>query len=132
MHKNWLITHNNPKVNLQDYLEAWAKPADYVNGQLEKGTEGTVHIQAYISLPRSQRLSWLKKRDPQGHFSPVKRDNGASSYCLKEETRIEGPLEYGTKPVNRSSRTDWDKIRDLAKSGKLEDIPADIYVRCYN
>lgn len=74
----------------------------------------------------------MKKRDSQGHFKPVKRDNGASSYCLKEETRLEGPLEYGEKPVNRSSRTDWEKIRGLAKEGKLEEIPADIYVRCYN
>jgi hypothetical protein len=27
----------------------------------------------------------------------VTRDNGASAYCLKEESRVEGPWEIGSK-----------------------------------
>ena len=74
----------------------------------------------------------MKKHDPKAHFEPVKRDNGASAYCLKEETRVEGPWSFGTKPVDRASATDWQKIKDAAKAGQLEEIPPDIYVRCYN
>jgi len=33
-------------------------------------------------------ISALKKVDAHAHFEIVKRDNGASAYCLKEETRI--------------------------------------------
>lgn len=36
------------------------------------------------------------------HFEPVKRDNGASDYCLKEETRLEGPWEFGLKPARKN------------------------------
>jgi hypothetical protein len=32
----------------------------------------------------------------------VKRDNGASDYCLKEDTRLEGPWEFGLKPARKN------------------------------
>jgi len=32
------------------------------------------------------------------HIKKVNRDNGASEYALKEETRLEGPEEFGNKP----------------------------------
>jgi hypothetical protein len=42
---NWIGTLNNPKIDAKDYLEAWFKDgAKYVNGQLEKGENGTVHL----------------------------------------------------------------------------------------
>jgi len=129
---NWIITHNNPKFDTQEYLAKWAPICKYVNGQLEKGKEGTVHIQAYISLKSQSRLSALKKHDKSAHFEPVKFDNGASTYCLKEDTRIEGPYEFGTKPMNRQSKTDWEDILVKAKTGKIDEIPADIQIRCYN
>ena len=40
-------TLNNPDLTTcEDYLKAWhtTAGAEYVTGQLEKGTEGTVHI----------------------------------------------------------------------------------------
>lgn len=30
------------------------------------------------------------------HCQLVTKDNGASSYSMKEETRVEGPLEFGS------------------------------------
>lgn len=32
------------------------------------------------------------------HIESVYRDNGADEYCLKEETRVDGPWEFGVKP----------------------------------
>lgn len=51
---NWLITHNNPTVSLAEYLEAWHTrgKAAYVVGQLEKGAEGTVHIQCFVNFKK--------------------------------------------------------------------------------
>lgn len=74
----------------------------------------------------------MKKRDPVAHFEPVKVDNGASMYCLKEETRLEGPIEVGKKPLKRNDAKDWEKIWEHAKKGEVEEIPADVRVRCYN
>ena len=51
---------------------------------------------------------------------------------MKEDTRVQGPWEYGTKPIQRNSKTDWEEVYTNAKRGRLEDIPADIRVRCYS
>lgn len=74
----------------------------------------------------------MKKKDPLAHFEGVKCDHGASKYCLKEDTRVDGPWEFGKKPVNRASKEDWEAIWKSAKEGAVEDIPADIRLRCYN
>jgi len=43
---NWLGTLNNPDTtNVEDFLKAWFDSgAAYVNGQLEKGKDGTIHV----------------------------------------------------------------------------------------
>lgn len=51
---------------------------------------------------------------------------------MKEETRLEGPWEFGKKPVQRASKEDWESVRTLAKTGKLDEIPAEIYVKHYH
>ena len=42
----------------------------------------------------AKRLTTLSK---VGHVVVVNKDNGASAYCMKEASRVEGPLEFGTK-----------------------------------
>lgn len=41
-------------------------------------------------------------------------------------------FELGSLPFKRNSATDWESIRTNAKQGKLDEIPPDVYVRCYN
>ena len=48
---------------------------------------------------------------------------------MKEETRLEGPWEFGVKPVERNSKADWEEVKQHAKAGDLDKIPADIYVK---
>lgn len=38
---------------------------------LEEGKEGTPHIQAWVKLQRQQRMSFLRKLFPGGHFRPL-------------------------------------------------------------
>ncbi len=77
-------------------------------------------------------MSALKKRCSRAHWEPVVRDNGASPYCMKEETRVEGPWEFGEEPVKMSSKTDWEEVWKKATTGKLMDIPANIRVAHYS
>lgn len=88
-------------MSLQEYVEIWSPHCVYMNAQIEAGKEETPHVQAYVSLKKNHRLAALKKKDPHAHFEVVKVDNGASSYCLKEDTRLEGPIEFGTRPLAR-------------------------------
>jgi len=50
---------------------------------------------------------------------------------MKEDTRLEGPYEFGVKPVKRNSKTDWEEVKQKCIEGRIEEIPADIYVKHY-
>lgn len=100
--RSWIGTLNNPDTAMaQSYVESWFTKARarYVNGQIEKGKEGTIHIQFFLNFEKPVRLAALKKFCPRAHFTAVQRDNGASDYAMKEETRVEGPWEFGLKPA---------------------------------
>lgn len=50
---------------------------------------------------------------------------------MKQDTRIDGPWEFGIKPVQRNDKKDWDKVFELAKKGEFDKIPSDIKVQHY-
>lgn len=97
-----ISTHNNPsdwKVVIQSYWDTGRFKC--VCGQLEMGELGTPHLQAYVLGFNPLTLGGLKKLDPHAHWEQVKKDNGAADYCMKEDTRLEGPLLFGTKPMTQ-------------------------------
>lgn len=126
----WLCTLNNPKVSLKDLFDLFNP--QYMCGQLEKGESGTEHFQFYLHFSKQVYFTQLKKLNDQVHYIGVHINNGADNYCLKEDTRIDGPYEFGSKPLQRNSRLDWDSVFNNAKSGNFELIPSDIKVRCYS
>lgn len=130
---NWLMTLNNPDEFHEDYLENFFQKtkAQYVCGQLEKGAEGTLHLQFFANYKDQKKAGGIKKHDSRLHIEIVKVNNGADSYCMKEETRVDGPWEFGVKPVKRNSKTDWAEVFQNAKIGNLDAIPDDIKVKHY-
>jgi len=117
---NWLCTLNNPEVDCREFLEKWHSTgkANYVCGQLERGAEGTAHIQYFVNFKKpGQRLSYMKKFCSKSHFEVVKINNGAHDYCMKEDTRLEGPFEFGIKPVQRNNKHDWEEVKKNAMTG---------------
>lgn len=53
-------------------------------------------------------------------------------YCMKEDTRVDGPWEFGERPIRRNNKTDWDRVLQSAKQGKFSEIPAEILIRNYS
>lgn len=51
---------------------------------------------------------------------------------MKEDTRLEGPWEFGTKPVKRNSKEDWEQVWEEAKKGNLEKIDPKIRIAHYH
>lgn len=127
------MTLNNPTDGPADYLSAIHEKlkAVYTCGQLEKGEQGTPHIQFFMNFKEPVRCAKIKKADNRLHIEVVKVNNGAHTYCMKEETRLEGPFEYGIKPVQRNSKTDWEEVKEKAIAGELDSIPADIFIKHY-
>lgn len=106
--------------------------ATYVCGQLERGAEGTPHLQFFVHFRQVARMTKITGYDSKIHCEAVKVNNGADTYCMKADTRVEGPWEYGTRPFKRNSKVDWAIIKDMAKSGDLDSIPGQIFVTHYS
>ena len=107
--------------------------ARYAVGQLEKGEEKDhPHIQFFLNFKKPVRVTAITKHQKRIHVEKVKVNNGADKYCMKEETRVDGPVEFGEKPVERNKKVDWEEVWKKAKEGKIEEIPASIRVIHYN
>jgi hypothetical protein len=84
-----------------------------------------------LNFEKPTAITALKKHCGQSHFEVVKINNGAHDYCMKEDTRLDGPWEFGIKPVQRNNKTDWDEVKNNAQKGDLDKIPAEIYIKHY-
>jgi len=90
------------------------------------------HHQIIAAFKRSVRRSFVVSVVGQGHWE-LTRSSAAEQYVHKEATAVAGTrFELGSKPFKRNSNHDWDEIKQLAKSGDLEAIPSDIYIRYYS
>lgn len=75
-----------------------------------------LHLQAFIYY--SNARVWPKKRYPRAHIEPARSFTALMRYCGKEETRVEGPWEFGTKPA-MGKRNDLEKLaRSVVEGGK--------------
>lgn len=119
-------TLNNPDTTMcESYLSKWHADAGarYVTGQLEKGQEGTVHLQYFINFEKKRTIAALKKHCARSHFEIVKKDNGAPEYCNKEDTRVEGPWTFGVKPARKDKKGDTKRFNEeLVQLGAEEAV----------
>lgn len=134
--RNWCFTLNNPdgQINVDLELHPQMRYAVY---QLEQGEHGTTHYQGYVEFAKPQRLSAMKNLLPTAHFENRRgtRDQ-ARAYCMKEDTRIEGPFEIGNfEAGGQGSRIDIKKLKEDIDKGdtdkQLWDNHAAAYLRYY-
>lgn len=84
----WCFTLNNPTdVQLPS---TW--PHVFLTWQVEKGEQGTIHLQGYVLFEKRVTLAWIKKEvNSQAHWEPRKGTHDeAVAYCNKKDTRQEG------------------------------------------
>lgn len=123
-----------PHATVPDIKSLFDSTVTYAIGQLEEGeSTGYKHWQVCVWISKPVRRSHLTKLFGSGtHWEPSK-SAAANDYCTKSATRVDGStFEWGKKPLDRSNPNDWETIRSSAKSGDLESIPPDVYVRCYH
>lgn len=86
----WSITLNNPT---KEEIALWgniSKSAHFVksaSGQLEKGANGTEHIQGMLRTD-SVRFSAVKKLLPRAHIEKAKNALALAQYVAKEDSRV--------------------------------------------
>jgi len=123
--RHWCFTLNNPtpeeKVKLSEISQT-SRGFKYMVYQIEMGLEGTPHIQGYIEFQNSVRFNHVKSLiSPRIHLEKRRGTREqARQYCMKEDSRIEGPFETGTwiPDVGSGFRSDLESIRSDVKAGK--------------
>lgn len=124
----WLLT-----IPENDWHPKFEESCTWLKGQLEEGKEsGYRHWQFVVSFKRKSSLAAVKKVFGNTAHCELTRSESANDYCSKEETRVEGTeFEYGSKPIRRNSKTDWDAVWTAAKSGNVDAIPAHVRITSY-
>ena len=106
----WCFTINNPsdqdRTDVADFLSS----GDVTYGVVgrEVGESGTPHLQGFVILVSSQRLSFLRRRlSVRGHYErALGTSNQAAAYCKKD-----GDFdEFGTFPDRQGARNDLDEV----------------------
>jgi len=106
----------------------------WLRGQQEIG-EGTgyAHWQLFAAFDKKTRTAGVKTRFTNDTHCEPSRSEAAEAYVFKEDTAVAGTrFELGQKKLNRNNETDWARVKELAKGGKVDEIEPDIFVRYYN
>lgn len=57
---------------------------------------GREHLQFFIEFTRRTRWTAVRKLLPGAHIEPCRNVEAAIAYCRKEDSRVDGPYEFGT------------------------------------
>lgn len=87
----WSLTINNPTSSDEECINVARQKGWRVEGQKEKGKEGTVHYQLLLRTPQV-RFSAVKKQFPRAHIEIARNKAALQQYVHKEDTR-EGELQ---------------------------------------
>jgi len=129
-YKFYIIT-----IPKQDYNPPEELPNgfEYIKGQAEEGEGGYQHWQIVCGFSKYVTLTKAKSYFCRTAHLENTRSSAANEYVWKEDTRIEGTqFMVGAIPLKRNSKKDWESIKQMAKTGQIEDIPGDIYVKHYS
>lgn len=90
--------------------------------QLERGKNGTAHLQGYVEFRKAMSLTAIKKI--VGERAHVEERRGtrdeAREYCRKAG-RVEGPWEHGVWISGAGHRSDIETVLEALKEGKTEE-----------
>lgn len=127
----WILTIPyadwKPPTDLSNYEAA------YIAGQRELSDTGYDHWQLVAYYAKERTLGIVKADfTPTAHCEPT-RSKAARDYVWKDDTAVaDSRFELGKMPFRRNSKVDWEAVRTAARAGRLDDIPANIYVQHYN
>lgn len=118
--RHWCFTINNPGDELIDFDVI--EHVRYSVYQKEVGEQGTPHYQGYIEFTKPKRLGAVKKIFPTAHWEVRKGTRTeARDYCTKEDSRVDGPYEYGEwRDESPKKGRAIDSFKEAIDSGKTD------------
>jgi len=104
----------------------------YWRGQLELGVGGLLHWQHTLAMDKKVRVSAVKRIFPTSHIE-LSRSDAVYEYCWKDDTCIEGTrFEHGVRPFRAAAKVDYEHCYELARTGRVDEIPPAVLFRCYS
>lgn len=117
----WVFTLCNPVVDLDNHPRDLFPGAVYSVYQLEQSESGMFHFQGYVVFSNRPRFGAVCEMLPNAHFERRRGNHAqAKEYCMKVDTRVDGPWEFGDDSRVASGpgqRQDLDGFRDAVRSG---------------
>ena len=101
----WSVTINNPVAADEENIALSRQRGWTVDGQLEKGENGTPHYQLIVKTPQT-RFSAIKKAFPRAHIELARNSAALEQYVHKADTK-EGELVSQSELYPSLQRT-WD------------------------
>lgn len=126
---NWVFVVNN--YTDQDLVDIPLWDTKYHHfGKEVAPTTGTPHLQGYAIFKQPLRLSALKKLHARAKWIPAIGNTQQNIVYSGKDGEF---FSFGTPPKEKgpAERERWEAARTAAKEGRLDDIPADIYMRYY-
>lgn len=106
---NWSVTINNPTASDEEAIALARQRGWKVDGQLERGDQGTLHYQLAVRTPQV-RFSQVKKAFPRAHIEVARNAAALAAYVHKSDTQI-APLAVQSDRYPSLSKF-WDLIYD--------------------
>lgn len=151
--RDWCFTLNN--YTEDEILQVNGIECKYLVYGKETGANGTPHLQGYIYFKNARKFSGVKSSFPQRtHLeAAIASAEKNIAYCKKgnqpkAEYELDGVkgLHYGEgadvfqkgePPLSQKEKGDanterYEEAKRAAMDGKLEDIPGDIFIKCYH
>lgn len=134
--KYWLITDYDTTINYDTASESFwnSKNIVYSKGQLEQcPLTDREHWQFTVCYAQKVRPATVKTTLGNAVHCEVTTSKKTLDYVWKDETSLGRRWEHGRLPFKRNSKPDWDKIKQAAKEGRLDDdsIPSSVFVCNY-
>lgn len=124
----WLLT-----IPHHEFTPYHPPGTSWIKGQLECGTTSAfVHWQIIVAFTTKKSLAGVTSIFGNGIHAELSRSSAANAYIEKVDTRVDGTqFEFGTKPICRNSKPDWENVWNAAKNGAMEQIPPSIRIQSY-
>lgn len=72
-----------------------------------------------MNLKTPQALSYVRKIEARSHWELCRNSTASEKYVLKDDTRVDGPWEFGTRPVENQNKKDIEvKRKETSENNK--------------
>jgi hypothetical protein len=106
-YRGWLIVINNVTTTEEATFRMYCCLKKVY--QIEKGKDGTIHLQGWLYHENNVFVANIKKIFPRAHIEVCKSNRAVELYSQKTETRLRGPYWSGDEPVGQGHRSDLDQ-----------------------